>query len=271
MKDPLVLRLYSDRRLTSDVARQQINALSEFENGALRPDKCDTHEPVRVPFNAADIDEPVRWLSQAGAAFMFRKGKPVRISGEISNESRRDLWTTDEAGNRVPWPVRTPEPLFTCRWKIYFDRSWSNKVGLATLKAFGIEMFQMSNSEYGFLTSDEDCLGKNYLVTREGLTVSREYVGLDPEIGVPGLYWLNMFGPRMAAWLGAGKLAVAEGTVERIAPDGVLLQFGESPDASRSPDVVARQQATIAILGEQKFFDINQPTRPLQSPFPRGN
>src|SRR5947208_9001165 len=99
MKDPLVLRLYSLKRLTADVAQQQISSLSEFKNGMARPDRCDTHEPVREPFNPDDINEPVRWLSQAGAAFMFRKGKPPRISGEITNALLRELWTTDDAGN----------------------------------------------------------------------------------------------------------------------------------------------------------------------------
>jgi hypothetical protein len=267
MKDPLVLRLYSLKRLTGDVAQQQISALSEFKNGMARPDRCDTHEPVREPFNPDDINEPVRWLSQAGAAFMFRKGKPPRISGEITNALLRELWTTDDAGNRIPWPTRIPEPMFTCRWKIYFDRFWAKKTGLGALKMFAIEMFKMSESEYGFLTTEEDCKAKNYLVIRNGLTVFREYIGLDPEKGIPGLYWINLFGPRMAQWLGVGQLAVGDGTVERIATGAVLLQFGESPDASRGLEMAARQQAAIKILGEQKFFHIGQPGRAVQRPF----
>jgi len=270
MKNPLVMDLYSARSWTPDFASEQINALSNFENGLVRPDRCDTAEPVRRPFDPTNIKEPVRWLSTPGIAFVFRKGKPACIAGEVNNRLHRELWTIDEDKRRVPLKPKFPPPLFTCRWMVWFDRSWSRKIGYTKLKAFAAEMFRVSRAEFGFLTTEEDYKARNFLVTREGQLTRERFVGADPEHGMPGLYWITLFGSQLTEWLGREKLSAGPGSVEPLAGDGTLLQFGESPDTCRSPEVLAQQRIIIERLGEQRFFDITSPGRTLESPYPGG-
>jgi hypothetical protein len=47
MKDALTMALFSRRKLTPLVAREQIAALSSFGGGLMRPDKCSEAEPIR--------------------------------------------------------------------------------------------------------------------------------------------------------------------------------------------------------------------------------
>lgn len=269
MKNPLVMYLYSARSWTPDFAREQISALSNTDNGLVRPDKCSTAEPVRDRFAPANIEEPVRWLSIPGIAFVFRKGKPTCVSGEIDNRLHRELWTTDKNHKRVPIIPKFPPPRFTCRWMVWFDRSWSRKTGYARLKAFAVEMFKVSGAEFGFLTTEEDYRAKNYLVTHTGTMTDQRFVGADPEHGIPGLYWVTLFGSELTEWLGRDKLSVGPGSAEPVS-SGTLLQFGESPDGCRRPEVLAQQRSMIQRLGECKFFDIDHPGRELESLYPGG-
>jgi hypothetical protein len=270
MKNPLVMDLYSAKPWTPDFAREQIGALSNFEDGLVRPDTCDTAEPVRDRFDPADIEEPVRWLSIPGIAFVFRKGKPTRVAGEINNRLRRELWTIDENRKRIPLKPKFPPPLFTCRWMVWFDGAWSRKVGYTKLKAFAVEMFRASHAQFGFLTTEEDHKAKNFLVTRQGELTHERFVGTDPEHGIPGLYWVTLFGDELTEWLGREKLGAGPGNVEPLAGNGTLLQFGGSPETCRSPEVLAQQRHMIERIGDERFFDIKSPGRPLESPYPGG-
>src|SRR5947207_2835580 len=115
MKNELAMRLFSRRPLTESVAREQIMALSDFGGGLMRPDKCSEFEPIRTPFDAADISKPVRWLSKTGGEFLYRQGRPVHLSGEMWNLTR-------------PPTARFPAGPFTNYWTGTFDGKWANRV-----------------------------------------------------------------------------------------------------------------------------------------------
>src|SRR5437016_12848525 len=99
MKNELAMRLFSRRTLTETVAREQIIALSDFGGGLMRPDKCSEFEPIRTPFDPADISEPIRWLSKIGGEFLYQKGRPSQVRGVMWNLTR-------------PPTARFPSPLF---------------------------------------------------------------------------------------------------------------------------------------------------------------
>jgi hypothetical protein len=55
MKDALEMVLLSRRSLTDVVAKAQIEALSNYCDGLMRPNKCSEVNPIRTPFDPADI------------------------------------------------------------------------------------------------------------------------------------------------------------------------------------------------------------------------
>lgn len=262
------MELYSQEPLGQANAEAQIKALATFEHGLFRPEKCDVHEPVRERFNPEDLREPVRWLSQPGGQFTFRRNTPPRVGGYISNLRFLEIRTRESEG--APWipaKPRFPEPLFLTRWVVWLDAAGARKQGTAGLKRFLVQMFQVSMCEYGFLTTEEDHRKKNFRVIQEGASTLESYVGTDPEKGVPGLYWMNLFGPTYANWLGREKLQLAVGIHELLPNGSVFLQFGDALETCSSPEILRQQRDALKVLGEEKFFDIENPARQIQSPF----
>ena len=247
------MRLFSRRLLTPSVAREQITALSDFGGGLMRPDRCSEVEPIRAPFDPADLREPIRWLAKPHGEFFYQKGRPTHLSGEIWNLTHSPT-------------ARFPSPLFTNYWTGGFDGNWANRMGIEKIEDFVCEMFRVTGSDFGILTSEADLNAKNYLVTQEedGGRLMR-YKGLDPACGVPGLYWITFLSNAFATWLGLTELPKNLGTMKRFA-GGVLLKFGESPDDCRSLDVLQEQRVAIEWLGPQKFFDIRFPDRKADVP-----
>ena len=241
------MTLFSRRSLTESVAREQITALSNFGDGLMRPDKCSEVEPIRMPFDPTDISEPIRWLAQPHGEFFYRKGHPVHESGA--------MW------NLAPSPTsRFLSPLFTNYWTGEFDGKWANRVGIEKIEAFLAEMFRVTSSDFGFLTSEVDLNAKN----QSGKNCS--YKGLDLERGVPGLYWINLFSDKYANWLGLHELPRELALLEKLADGGVSLKFCNYAEDCRSIEVLQRQRTAIEWLGPQRFFDIRFPERKQDVP-----
>jgi hypothetical protein len=237
MKNELAMRLFSRRSLTESFAEKQITALSEFGGGLMRPDKCSEYEPIRTPFDPADISRPIQWLAKTGGEFFYRKGRPVHVCGEMWNLTR-------------PSTARFPSPLFTNYWTGQFDGKWANRIGIDTVEDFVAEMFRVTRSDFAFLTSEVDLKAKNTAAT------SLSYKGMDPGSGVPGLYWINLFSDQYATWLGLRALPKELAELKELAGGGVSLKFCESPDDCRSLEVLQKQRTAIDWIGPEKFFDI---------------
>ena len=247
MKNELAMALFSRCSLTESVARKQIGALSDFGDGLMRPDKCSEDEPIRTPFDLVDISKPIQWLAKPHGRFFYRKGRPAFVTGEMWNLSR-------------PPDARFPAGPFTNYWTGDFDGKWANRVGIEKIEGFVLEMFHVTGSDFGFLTTEVDLKAKNRP------TNSYSYAGMDLATGVPGLYWINLFSDQYAEWLGLGYLPRELAELKELAGGGVSLKFCESPEDCRSIEVLQKQRAAIDWLGTEKFFDIRFPDRKATIP-----
>jgi hypothetical protein len=247
MKNELAMRLFSRRCLTESVAREQIAALSDFGGGLMRPDKCSEYEPIKTPFDPADIREPIRWLAKPHGEFFYRKGRPAHVTGEMWNLTHSPA-------------ARFPSPLFTNYWTGDIDGKWAHRVGLEKVEDFLTEMFRVTASDFSLLTTEVDLKAKNRPVD------SYSYKGLNLEIGVPGLYWINFFSDEYADWLGLRDLPIELAVLKKLGTGGVSLKFCESPEDCRSLEVLQKQRTAIDWLGSQRFFDVRFPDRKLEVP-----
>jgi len=246
MKNELDMTLSSRRSLTESVAREQITALCDFGDGMMCPDKASKYEPIREPFDYTDISIPIRWLA-SGKDFLYRKGKPVYVEGAMWNRTH-------------PPGSRFPSPPFSNYWTGQFDGKWAARIGMEKVEAFVSEMFRVTGSDFGLLTTAIDRKAKN-----QG-PMSYSYHGSDPESGIPGLYWVNFFSDYLAEWIGLATVPKEIATLKRLASGGWLLKFCESPDNCRDIDVLQKQRSAIEWLGSDKFFDIRFPDRKLSTP-----
>ncbi len=252
MKDLMQMQIFSLHEVTPESAHDQIQALSDFEEGVFRPTTCDTAEPLREKFDPENLSEPVRWLSQPGSWFQFKRLKPYRVEGWIRNHHFQKMWTREHKGGPLlPVVPKFPEPKFLTSWTVRFDWNAIKKPGIEVLKKFLIDMFLVSKSEYGYLTAESDQRAKNFSVVRSESPVSQgeyivteEFVGDDPEGGIPGLYWINVFGATYSKWLGQ-RLKSIPATVQSLDGGSTLIQYCESPEACRSENVIDRQKLRI--------------------------
>jgi hypothetical protein len=246
MKNTLVMALFSRRSLTESVARQQITALGNFGDGLMCPDKWGKTEPIRTQFDPANISAPIRWLVEPHGEFFYRKGSPVQVSGEIWNLTH-------------PSTARFPSPLFSNYWTGRFDGKWAARIGIEKVQEFVSEMFRVTGSDFGFLTTEDDLKAKNSDAT------AYSYQGLKLETGIPGLYWTNFFSNEFAEWLGVKALPNEIVSLKAIA-GGISIKFCEYSEQCRDATTFQKQSAAIERLGKGRFFDIRFPDRQLETP-----
>jgi hypothetical protein len=247
MKNTLSMAIFSRRSITEPLARELITALSDFGGGLMCPNKCNEYEPVRKPFDPANIDEPIRWLAQPHGTFFYRKGRPAHVAGEIWNRTH-------------PPTARFPSPRFSNYWTGRFDGKWAAKVGVDCVEAFVSEIFRIAGADFALLTAEVDLKAKNTNAC------SYSFQGLDLESGIPGLYWVNLFSDELAGWLGISEIPKELAASKPLAGGGVSLKFCDSPDRCTDIDVLQKQRAAIDWLGSDRFFDIRFPNRKLDKP-----
>lgn len=247
MRNELAMRLFSRRSLTESVAKVQITALGDFANGLTCPDKCGEFEPIKKPFDPANVSEPVRWLAKPHGEFLYQKGRPKYLSGA--------MWNLTRSPN-----ARFPAGPFTNYWTGEFDGKWAYGVGIEKVEDFLAEMFRTTGSDFGLLTTEVDLRAKNRPAN------SYSYAGMDLETGVPGFYWINLFGAEYAGWLGLDHFPTELAALMHLSNGAVSLKFCDSPDQCRNLEVLEKQRIAIEWLGSEKFFDIHFPDRRAVTP-----
>lgn len=245
MTETLNMALFSRKAITERLARRQIGLLSCFRDGLMRPDKWSEFEPIRTVFDPENVEQAVQCLSKHQGNFFYRKGR--HLSGEIWNLKH-------------PPDARFPGPLFCNLWTGRFGVKWADRIGLELVEGFASEMFREMSADFGFLTTDVDLKAKNTDSS------SYSYQGLNPDIGIPGLYWINFFSDALADWLGLSTLSDRLAKLEKPPGGGVVLKFCKSPEACREFEVLQKQDVTIQWLGSGRFFDIRQKARKCETP-----
>lgn len=133
-------------------------------------------------------------------------------------------------------------------------------MGAGRLEAFVEQLFFVTESDFGLLTTESDLKAKNTNAT------SFSFKGLDLGEGIPGLYCKNFLSKELAQWLKIQNIPKKLATVEELENGGARLSFAASFDSARDPEVLRRQSETILCLGTEKFFNIHHPDRRLLTP-----
>ena len=89
-------------------------------------------------------------------------------------------------------------------------------------------------------------------MSREGGKI--QAVGIDASKGLPGLYWINFFGPPYRDLIGYDRFVTAPAAVVCVVDDGVLLRLHNDPTAWNTPEYLAIEHRIIAHLGSKYFF-----------------
>lgn len=251
----LLLKLFSRTPLDRDAAQQALAFVLEYGGGVLRPQECGVYEPFE-PFRPDALEQYVGWLTNPGGEFCFRRASaPFPLRGCVSNLLLSEIATV-------------PPPIFCTRWTMRIDSAAIASQGLEFMTHLLRDACRQAHADCGFVATDLDHRAKHFQSVKEGVSEVQQYVGDNPEHGIPGLYWMNFFGPVYVDYFGKQKLASLRDHAEVVFLDdgAVNLRFGRLPDDSDAPAALEQQRAAIRTLGEAAFFDRREPKRTLAIP-----
>jgi hypothetical protein len=265
----LRLRLFSRRRFDAEAAAKQLRFLLDYAGGIFRPDECGAYEPYE-PFRESEFESYVSWVTAPGWGFGFHHlPPPFAVRGHLDNLLLPEIFTTEPGSTEShPMAQSVPDPVFCIRWGLRMSVAATDFPGTEFFKDLLCDACRVSRADYGMIANEGDFKNKHFSSVRRGDATIEEYLGTDPAQGLPGLYWMNFFGPMYVAWFGPGKIARLAGVAEAaVLLEGALyLRFGDGPEDIGSERVSHQLREAIRIFGETAFFDIHRPNRVLDVP-----
>lgn len=91
-------------------------------------------------------------------------------------------------------------------------------------------------------------------------------VGRDVRRSLPGLYWLNVFGPAYVKLIGSNTLRSAPAYAVTSLGDAVAVQLYEQPAGWSAPAGALEHASVLEHLGTQFFYDRTAPDRATVAP-----
>ncbi|MGK6353519.1 hypothetical protein [Parapedobacter sp. DT-150] len=252
-KSQLTIREYSEFLTNSHLYNVFANRIIEFlliyGDGYLKPEKCDVYEPIKETFKDNLLDRYVRWLSQPGGAFFFKKTKPFKMEGYIENVRFRPIF---EEGRLIE--PKASLPRYLTEIKILIDKKILTLRSSAFLFSFLREMGRCINASFGFVSSETE-INKQHYLEYNG---ESGYVGMNANLYLTGVYWINYYGSDYVKLIGKPKL-------ETISSLGPFFTLDEDClfSLSRSPDTATHNLSIeiISLLGKEYFFSKLTPQR----------
>lgn len=131
---------------------------------------------------------------------------------------------------------------------------WARKLFTAVVEAIPLR--------YGQARTRAEFDAKNMIRERG----STKAVGVNLKHALPGLYWLNFFGPEYLRLLGPERLATAPAPLVERVGEGILIGLGHDPGAWNSAEYRRLEQAVLSHLGREYFFSKSDPGGPTKAP-----
>jgi hypothetical protein len=257
-------RCLRDTEFASKSSERLLQFIANYDHGFYCPEKCNVYEPIRDTFKPSDLSIPIRWLSQASGRVIMKKLKPFKYEGFVENHRFSNHWINN---NKVPEP-RPADPIFLTEWCLWFQIKLLEIKPIDEIVRFFIDLYLVSEGDYGFLTMQEDHENKNYLIMTDpnGETYS-SFIGDSLEQCLPGVYWANIFGRLYVKWFGENKFRTLPCyRRDRLSDGSYYVQCSNDLFYYKKTDVVSYEKEIINHLGKDAFFDIREPDKICQVP-----
>jgi hypothetical protein len=200
----------------------------------LAPQKFGLWEPLR-----ADLEE----------ARALWQGEAAQSAGFLSGERKRPF----QVGLLVAFGTAGKRPFHEISWSS--DPAVLRRIGTERVEALFRRLVSVSDPYLAISCHSDDYERQN--VYRDfphedrGSIEPYRVVGIHPERFLPGLYWLNYFGPELTA----SMPALAKGACGAVPHgEGTLLKLADDPLQMTSPGSVERIEQCKRELGEHRFF-----------------
>jgi hypothetical protein len=245
----LTMRFYSRKSLDTKRAEALLSFLDTYSKGKLMPEKYDLSEPLKKGYSHANKVELIEWLSRRGGNVQLKRVKQIRYDLLISDNAQKNI---NLDGTLFSSIIQT-ELIF------WIDNNIIQSQSAKGLKTLLIRLSFILESDFSFITSMKDFDSKNHLEIDLGNTSIEAYIGETIEkTGIPGLYWINVFGKEYVNWFGKEKFKKIDCSIQELKKGYILLQYCEEPSECQKKSTLIKQQKTKEILGEHAFFNLSK-------------
>ncbi len=239
----LALLVRTTRAMDSEATARRVLAALAHHGDRWIPHRMGTEEPLRSPFNAdgfADLWSRRENPSADRGGVLFRSSGELRCTGSV--EWRR-AWnhSFNSIALRVPAERASEEVL-------------------QTFLLLALELASLLDAEHACIRTSEE-FESQHRPRGQGA-----YLGVDLASHVPGIYWVNYFGPTLVRFFGLELLLTCPTWRTWQAGAGVVIQTADSPSQWNSSDALRTKARVRAHLGERTIFDVSCPRRSTIAP-----
>jgi hypothetical protein len=229
---------------------QELASILISQGGFVLPERFDDHEPARHVFDSQDLSEFVKlWTADIGWVFLKRK-KPYPFS------------------MMVHWWYRE-DHQFNELWCHTDDRYLRKDHGISKLLDAARHLYLWGNVAHGYICHPDEWNTKNYFGVPTRVTGGNVVStgGLRLEASLPGIYWVNFFGPVYVNFIGRDRFLTVPAYHREELPDGgFLLLTSPHPSSYTDPDVQSLEQSILNHLGRAAFFEKERPLKVCRAP-----
>jgi hypothetical protein len=238
-------KLYTRYEFNTERKAAELFEFLENSGGVFSPTRFGSGEPVRKRYVAGSREEVVNLLW----------GSPKYTHGAIflKGVSHHALSVFRWVKSRVS------------TWELYLDDEFLR--GPEKVQEFINLLTSICNKFpliFGWAAPDEDWRAKHWQVEYDerGRSRGSRKLGTDLENGLPGVYWITIFGPHLTRCFGG--TSIAKLPVHRVlqlheAGTGIIVR--ESPYEPLLTERLEQDRRIMELLGAQYFFDIKDPAK----------
>jgi len=219
-----------------------IGILEEFDDVGLAPTRFGPSENLMKPLESFTEDDIVETWMRVGGGFVqasdrwravvqvfFMKAPNARGVSSLWIQLNADFFDDDQ---------RTGRFIELCR-QIY---SWGAM-------------------DYGLVAYDQEYQEKN------AFGPTGPFGGANLARGLPGIYWLNFFGPFYVEWFGEDRFrSLSNVSKDQLRDGGWLIMARDEPLDYTSKEARRKEVTIMEHLGREAFFDMSKPKKKLKIP-----
>lgn len=217
------------------------------ENDFILPEIYDQYEPEGYNFDPTNLTKLYEFWTSNTSSVLFKRKKPYLnwINLTIARGKRfNEILSSYDVG--------------------YFKK----KDKMQKLLSFAKQLYNWGNIDHGYICHQKDWKIKNKFdrpMIIEGKPLMTGGVWLKKSL--PGLYWINFFGPVYVELIGENKFdSLSACNKEKLSDGGYVVITSQSPFDYDKPKTQKVEKEIIRHLGNDIFFDKSDPTKKCRVP-----
>jgi hypothetical protein len=237
---------------------------SDFQCSKPWREPSKAHELISILHRFDDVDlSPLRYGSSTSRTFALK---------DYSDDEIGELWTRVGGGifkGSNKWNaviqvffMKGPKARAMSSLWIHLDEAFFIDEG-RTKRFIELckEIYLWGDMDHGYIAHQLEYDRKNKLGPQGG------FGGANLKIALPGVYWINFFGPLYVSWFGEDKFRkLAVGSKERLKDGGWMIITRKNPAAYASKQALQQERTVVTQLGRDAFFERRKLNKKISTP-----